>query len=762
MRKLFTTLLAVAAIAGTAKAGDVIYQTDFSTLEEFGQWTVINANDDDKTWEWNAEGDPGKVFYSYHSTNTGDDWLISPEITPPAGETLMVKFTYKGSYYGENLEVWTGNGITVESMTTKQMSFEGLNGDTKSSYFFIEAPESLRIGFHATSPADTWRLYLVDVSVEVAENPVDLTISAVLSPESGENLGQEDVRVSILNKGLSPAESFTVGYIIDDGDPVIENVEYGLMPDNTLDYTFQTKADLSIPRHLYTIKVFVHSPTDIDNLNDAITFEVRHKAPATVPYTMGFEPSDYTEEFKYYNLNEDTGDWAINVDMGWFNMARTGFCSLAYNYDKNNDADDWAILEPINVEPGYYVLRFWYAGDDSHPESLRACWGNGNTPADMTNEIVSYKDFYTANGYEESVSILHFDTAQTIYLGFHACSQKDQNWINVDDLEFYQASNTNVDLTINEMTAPTVWVRTVADRTVKLDVRNVGIIDAKATLDVKVDDQLIKTINLTLSAQEIRTLTLEDVLADVAVGRHTLSFTINCDKDTNADNNTLTTEINVLGEPVLFWDMEAGLPEQFTYEVKDTATIDPNSGDEFNEFGWGIFNIGQHAILGNKVLACNTWFTDDTQADRWLYLPGFTVNSDNAALVWNANSFNPNYLETYEIQVSTDPTWYWLNYSTAATIKNESIYTKSRGVSLADYVGKEIWVAFRVRTTNGEALILDNMGIYGDVTASTLDISTDSTDAPVEYFDLQGRRVINPSAGIYLRRQGHVTTKVIF
>ena len=58
MRKLFTTLLAVAAIAGTAKAGDVIYQTDFSTLEEFGQWTVINANDDDKTWEWNAEGDP--------------------------------------------------------------------------------------------------------------------------------------------------------------------------------------------------------------------------------------------------------------------------------------------------------------------------------------------------------------------------------------------------------------------------------------------------------------------------------------------------------------------------------------------------------------------------------------------------------------------------------------------------------------------------------------------------------------------------------
>ncbi|MGN0222806.1 MAG: choice-of-anchor J domain-containing protein [Muribaculaceae bacterium] len=761
MRRLFTTLLAVAAIVGSAKAGEEFFHTGFSSHDEFNQWTVIDANGDENTWQYAEDGDPSKVFYSYHSTNAGDDWLISPLIALPGDEIYMVKFTYKGSYYGENLEVWTGNEPTVESMTTKQITLEGLNGDIKTSYFFIQNIDMLHIGFHVTSPADTWRLYLIDVTVEKAENPVDLTIHNVLSPVSGENLGQENIRVIVLNNGLAVAETFNVGYIIDDGEPVIENAVYGLFPSHTLDYTFRTKADLSIPRHLYTIKVFAHHPDDIDNLNDTITFQVRHKAPATVPYSMGFEPSEYTEEFKYYNLNEDSGDWAINVDMGWFNMARTGFCSLAYNYDKNNNADDWAILEPINVEPGYYVLRFWYAGDDSHPESLRACWGNGNTPDDMTNEIVSYKDFYT-NGYEESVSILHFDTAQTIYLGFHACSQKDQNWINVDDLEFYQASSSTVDLTVNEMTAPTAWVRTAADRTVKLDVRNVGIIDAKATLDVKVDDQLIKTVNVNLSAQEIRTLTLENLLADVAEGRHTLSFTINCDNDANADNNTLVTEINVLGTPVLFWDMETGLPEEFTYEVQDTATPDPNSGDEFNEFGWGIFNIGEHAVLGTKVLACNTWFTDDTQADRWLYLPGFTVNSDNAALVWNANSFNPNYLETYEIQVSTDPTWYWLNYSTAATVKNESIYTKSRGVDLGSYAGQEIWVAFRVRTTGGEALILDNIGIYGDVTASTLDITTDTTDAPVEYFDLQGRRVLNPSNGIYLRRQGTTTTKVIF
>jgi hypothetical protein len=43
------------------------------------------------------------------------------------------------------------------------------------------------------------------------------------------------------------------------------------------------------------------------------------------------------------------------------------------------------------------------------------------------------------------------------------------------------------------------------------------------------------------------------------------------------------------------------------------------------------------------------------------------------------------------------------------------------------------------------------------------DITVDSADsnAPVQYFDLQGRRVLNPSNGLYIRRQGSATSKVI-
>lgn len=46
-------------------------------------------------------------------------------------------------------------------------------------------------------------------------------------------------------------------------------------------------------------------------------------------------------------------------------------------------------------------------------------------------------------------------------------------------------------------------------------------------------------------------------------------------------------------------------------------------------------------------------------------------------------------------------------------------------------------------------------------TTGVEDVDTDATDAPVEYFNLQGVRVDNPGAGIFIRRQGKTVTKVV-
>lgn len=98
---------------------DAIYSTTFDTVDEFNTWTVVDANSDGATWLFNEEGSPSKVAYKYDYFNSGDDWLISPAITPTETGTLIVKYTFVGSPYGESMEVFSGTGNTVDDMTKK-------------------------------------------------------------------------------------------------------------------------------------------------------------------------------------------------------------------------------------------------------------------------------------------------------------------------------------------------------------------------------------------------------------------------------------------------------------------------------------------------------------------------------------------------------------------------------------------------------------------------------------------------------------------
>ncbi len=54
----------------------------------------------------------------------------------------------------------------------------------------------------------------------------------------------------------------------------------------------------------------------------------------------------------------------------------------------------------------------------------------------------------------------------------------------------------------------------------------------------------------------------------------------------------------------------------------------------------------------------------------------------------------------------------------------------------------------------------DKNGFKPGVTTGIEDIDIESENAPVEYFNLQGIKVDNPTNGLYIRRQGNKVTKV--
>ena len=386
-----------------------------------------------------------------------DDWLISPAITPTATGKLMVQYTTYGTSYGEKLAVYTGNAPTVEAMTKLQAQNDKVLGVRTTEYFFYDATAGVpfHVGFHTTSPADQWRFYMCEFSVKQVDKVVDLQVDNVLSPVSGDNLSNaETVKVHVVNNGLDASDKFEVAYQLDGGAVVKEKVDRSLAPGEAMEYTFSQKADLSTPRHKYALKAYTIEPNDINTDNDTTAVVVRHGGAVTPPYSWGFEPGDDTADFKFYNLNGDDGEWKV-YQATYMNMARTGYGCLAYNYNKENDADDWAMLDPIKVEAGNYVLRYWYSGSDGHTEKLGVYWGTGNTPDDM--DVCIDEQTIKQGKYQEAFKVIKFDKPQTIYLGFYSHSDKDENWLTIESDDDNMPDNNVMSKEVNVLGAPVVY-----------------------------------------------------------------------------------------------------------------------------------------------------------------------------------------------------------------------------------------------------------------------------------------------------------------
>lgn len=737
MKKLLT-LLPAAALALAASGNEPVFTVDFAAADEasFGEWTVVDANSDSSTWKFDLAAEPSHVFYSYNSYNAGDDWLISPAITIPADGTYVLRYEYKGSSYGEAFEVYAGDSATPDGMKTLLATHTGVLDETGGNLTFIDAKAGeLRIGFHATTPADKYRLYIISATLLKADNPVDLAVTSISAPVSGPGLGMEDVTVTVENKGRVDVDGFDIAYVLNDGEAVTEHFSGILAAGATAEYTFAQKADLSRGHFNHTLKAYTICADDINPANDSASTGIYHVAPATVPYSTSFEPTEDLNGMTFLNLNNDSGDWGLNVDSFFMKMSRTGVGSLCYNYDQENNADDWAFIEPIKMEAGNYAVKYWYSATDDHPERMRVCYGYAPTPEAMTNVIAEYDPLVDSH-YREAIHIIDLKEAGDVYFGFYAFSNKNENWICIDDFSVSKVDADNFDLSLTSLSSPMSYLTAACSRDLTFEVFNGGIVDADVTFTVTADDAETATFTETVAAQKLLTITKADLFNTLAEGKHTIKVEAACDGDNDPSNNVLTLDVVVLPEAKLLWDFEDGLlPADLTFRVEDSATNHPNAGEEFNEDGIGLFEIGDHYLLGTKVLAVNTWFTDDTTADRWIVLPQQHVNGNYAHFALTANSFNDMFGEDkFDLCVS-EGSDKWYDYAAKLQISRLGVKPCYYGIDLGEFKGKDIFIAIHVKSKNSEAIIFDNIGLYGDIAATSAADTVSDASATLEIRD---------------------------
>lgn len=726
MKKIFT-LSVLASLAFSSYAGEVVYQSALDTSEEFAKWTVIDANSDTKTWGFDESTSAAKYGYG---TVVADDWLISPAVNVKAG-AYMLTFDYQGSSYGEKMDVFYGNSPEAASMTESiiDLGTFDINGEFAQVKQIVKVDNdgTIHIGFHAKSDPDKFRIFVKNVSLATA-NGLDAAVLSVKTSESADNLSNEPVTITVRNNSIGDISNLPVYFQANNQPAVSETIEQVIKPGETVEYTFKTLADLN-ETGSYTITAWAALENDEIPENDRCSTSTRHFGPASVPYVNGFEDEYSRSAIKYFDLNEDpedeeNGSWSAFKNEGWFgSYSRNGDYSMIYWYSKNHPGDDWFILEPIRLKAGYYSLKFWYASMGDHNERFAVYYGTESTPEGMKNQIVSY-DPFQSDSYIESASVFHIEQDGIYYIGFHSFSDPDENIICIDDLSIEEIPSTLTDLTVGNVLSPANgYVRPLQTQDVIFTVVNNSIVDVENTsVEIAIDGTTVNQFTIDkMLAQETKTFDYNSGLADLAEGDHKITITVKNDNDQVAENNVYEADFKVLKEASVMYDFENGgkLPEDLIVKAEDGATVHEGIADIFpNNEAWAPVEIYESETYGSWLLGAGSWFTDDTQADRWCIFPKMKVNSENADMVWTANSgdMGKKYPETYEIRVSTTDTETG-SFSEIATITNENYadMPSTRGVDLGAYNGQEIYVAFRLITRDGYMLTIDNVGFYGDI-----------------------------------------------
>ena len=159
------------------------YTNGFDNSTEQNWWEIIDANNDQSTWEITGY----RARYHWNSGNAANDWLVTAPVYLVAGRTYKFYIDAAVGYstWAEKVEVKLAsandatvlsNGATVIAATTLTneaedfitLSNENVTVTTTGNYYF---------GIHAISNANMYYLYVDDLKIDVEDTDPKVTVS---------------------------------------------------------------------------------------------------------------------------------------------------------------------------------------------------------------------------------------------------------------------------------------------------------------------------------------------------------------------------------------------------------------------------------------------------------------------------------------------------------------------------------------------------------------------------------------------------------
>ena len=328
------------------------------------------------------------------------------------------------------------------------------------------------------------------------------------------------------------------------------------------------------------------------------------------------------------------------------------------------------------------------------------------------------------------------------------------------------------------------WTGSAAELTWTCNITksNVAISSIKITYEGGQADTR-EDAGLAFSADKVTATMGQPFTAPTLTKDTTAPVTYSSDKETVATVDATTGEVTLVGEGTAritataeanelykagsasyLLTVEAGAPEgAFYYSAKGVDfTFENPEGLEVWKHD-NTYGLKGSAYISSKTNAASA--VAFVALDLTTY-QDVTVDFDQAFNNYKLNGENipvADFMGYADVVVREQGATEWTKVADAKAPEAFSWTFYANGpVDLKAYDGKKIELGFRYISTAEVAGTWEVQKIAAYGTAAQVGIADiEATNAPVEYYNLQGQRIANPQHGLFIKKQGNTVTKVI-
>lgn len=400
------------------------------TTDQFMECTIIDANQDNKTWTHNTE-DGGSFKFNYHSTNAGDDWCILPTISFPQG-SFKLSYKCKTASYKESFKICLGKGTDIDSYTTviaEQTEYQNTAWVEYEDVFSVEEAGDYNIGLYGCSKANMYWAAIQQIKIVKLDdnqpNQPEATITSVIDQATmtiklpTKNYGGYDIQgtvgATVYYKGQSDAIDSVTGL------PGEEKVINFTVPGNGV----------------FEFSVVAYVEVDGETISSE-PYNVSHRFTKFKPeyLPLGFVIAPDEDDFSWCEIkdaNDDGQTWNYQTEN--IPSKRVYDAAFRYYYSSSKQADDWLILPAYDGTEGGAMEVSFLVGTKWDIEGLEVAVASSADIEDLSENIIwSNMALKTSDEFVRESAMFTHTAGEPIFVGFHVVSMPYRNSVFVQDI----------------------------------------------------------------------------------------------------------------------------------------------------------------------------------------------------------------------------------------------------------------------------------------------------------------------------------------